>query len=129
MDPRDRKYTKDHEWVKMEGDTVTEGLANYAQEHLSDIVFVELPEVGRQIKQGEAIGVVESVKAAADLYAGVSGEVVEVNEKLLDEPSLINKDPYGEAWIVKIRPAGTGDFDKLMGPEDYDKFAASDTSH
>jgi glycine cleavage system H protein len=129
MDPRDRKYTKDHEWVKMDGDTATEGLASYAQEHLSDIVFVELPEVGRQVKQGEAIGVVESVKAAADLYAGVSGEVVEVNEKLLDEPSLINKDPYGEAWIVKIRPAGTADFDKLMGPEDYDKFAASDTSH
>ena len=73
MDPRDRKYTKDHEWVKMEGDTATEGLASYAQEHLSDIVFVELPEVGRQVKQGEAIGVVESVKAAADLYAGVSG--------------------------------------------------------
>lgn len=129
MDPRDRKYTKDHEWVKMEGDLAIEGLANYAQDHLSDIVFVELPEVGRKVKQGEAIGVVESVKAAADLYAGINGEVVEVNEKLLDEPGLLNTDPYGEAWIVKFKPDADSGFDKLMDPETYDDFAAHDTSH
>jgi len=104
--PSDLQYTKEHEWVRIEGDLATVGITDHAQEALGDLVYVELPEVGRQVEPGEAIVVVESVKAASDVYAPVSGEIVEVNEALSEHPELVNTDPYGKGWLVKIRTSG-----------------------
>jgi len=117
--PEDLKYTKDHEWIRVEGDVAVEGITDYAQSELSDIVMVELPEVGRVVKLGESIGVIEAVKAVADLYAAVSGEVVAVNEKIVATPQLINQDPYGEGWMVKIRMSNPSELDTILSPEDY----------
>ncbi len=113
------KYTKEHEWVKIEGDNAVEGLTDYAQSELSDIVMVELPQVGRKVKSGEAVGTIEAVKAVSDLYAGVSGEVVEVNEKVVTEPALINKDPYGEGWLYKVKVADPKEADNLLSAGQY----------
>jgi glycine cleavage system H protein len=113
------KYTKEHEWVKVEGDTAIEGLTDYAQSELSDIVMVELPAVGKKIKAGDAIGTIEAVKAVSDLYAGLSGEITEVNEKVVSDPALINKDPYGEAWLYKIKIDDPKEVDNLLSPEQY----------
>ncbi|HOB29672.1 MAG: glycine cleavage system protein GcvH [Dethiobacteria bacterium] len=99
------KYTRTHEWVCFEGELVTVGITDYAQDMLKDVVYVELPEVGQEAQAGESLAVVESVKAVSDLYAPVDGEVLEVNELLLDQPELLNEDPYGEAWVVKIKIA------------------------
>ncbi|MGB3915240.1 MAG: glycine cleavage system protein GcvH [Dethiobacteria bacterium] len=99
------KYTRTHEWVCFEGELVTVGITDYAQDMLKDVVYVELPEVGQEAQAGESLAVVESVKAVSDLYAPVDGEVLEVNELLLDQPELLNEDPYGEAWVVKIKVA------------------------
>jgi glycine cleavage system H protein len=115
----DLKYTKTSEWAKVEGDVLTIGLTDYAQHELTDIVFVELPEVGAMTAQFDAIAVVESVKAAADFYAPVSGEVVEVNEALIDQPELLNTEPYGEGWMFKIKMSDTGELDNLMEPAAY----------
>jgi glycine cleavage system H protein len=115
----DRKYTKTDEWVKVEGDIAIVGITDYAQKKLRDIVGVELPEVGKEVKKGEAIVAIESVKAAADAYAPISGEIIEVNEKLLDEPETINKDPYGEGWLVKISIKKPDELDELLTPEQY----------
>jgi len=104
--PADLKYTKEHEWVRIEGDTATLGISDHAQEALGDIVFVELPEVGRQLSPGDAFAVVESVKAVSDVYAPVGGEVIEVNEALEGEPEKINTDPYGTGWIAKVKHSG-----------------------
>ncbi|RKX69317.1 glycine cleavage system protein GcvH [candidate division WOR-3 bacterium] len=117
--PEDLKYTKDHEWIRVEGDVAVEGITDYAQSELSDIVMVELPEVGRVVKLGESIGVIEAVKAVADLYAAVSGEVVAVNEKIVATPQLINQDPYGEGWMVKIRMSNPSELDTILSSEDY----------
>lgn len=113
------KYTKEHEWVKIDGDTAVEGLTDYAQSELSDIVMVELPAAGRQVKKGDAIGTIEAVKAVSDLYAGLSGEVIEVNDKVVAEPALINKDPYGGGWLYKIKITDPKESGDLLSPDQY----------
>ena len=128
LDPQCR-YTKSHEWARKEDDLIVIGITDYAQQTLSDIVYVELPEEGDEITKGEAFGVVESVKAASDIYAPVSGEVVAVNEKLEDEPELVNSDPFGEGWLIKVRPDDAGEMDELLTPEDYEKVVAEEEAH
>lgn len=113
------KYSKDHEWVRVEGDVGTVGISDYAQEQLGDVVYVELPEVGRAVAQNEEAAVVESVKAASEVYAPVSGEVVEVNQALEDDPSLVNGDPTGEGWFLKLRLSAPGELDGLMDEAAY----------
>jgi glycine cleavage system H protein len=121
--PRDFKYTKDHEWVRMDGDVAVMGIADYAQSQLGDMVFVgDLPEVGATITQGESAGALESVKAAADFYAPLSGEVTAVNDVLFDDPGLLNRDCYGEGWVLKVRPAKPDELDTLMNADDYDAY-------
>ena len=120
--PTELKYAKSHEWARLEDDgTVTTGISHHAQESLGDIVFVELPEVGAFLKAQEEAGVVESVKAASDIYSPVNGEVIEINEKLVDDPELINKDPYGAGWIYKLRPDDEGELDELMDADAYNE--------
>ena len=115
-------YTPDHEWINIEDhEAAVVGITHHAQDALGDVVFVELPEVGRQYKKGEIVGVVESVKAAADMYMPVSGEVVEVNATLKDDPSLANSDPLGNGWFFKVHITDMGEFDQLMDPPAYDK--------
>jgi glycine cleavage system H protein len=113
------KYTKDHEWVKIEGENAIEGLSDYAQSELSDIVMVELPEVGKKVKAGDSVGTIEAVKAVSDLYAGLSGEVTEVNEKVTSDPALINRDPYGEGWLYKVKVEDPKEADILLTPAQY----------
>ncbi|MDQ4078943.1 MAG: glycine cleavage system protein GcvH [Chloroflexota bacterium] len=117
--PSDLKYTEEHEWARREGDLVVVGITDYAQDTLGDVVYVEFSTVGERVEAGEPFGVVESVKAASDLYAPVSGEVAEVNETLFDAPELINSDPYGEAWLIKIRSGEGSDWDDLLDAEAY----------
>lgn len=118
--PADLKYTKDHEWARIDGDIATFGITDHAQEALGDIVFVELPEVGRTIDAGEAYAVVESVKAVSDVYAPVAGEVIEVNEALEGEPEKVNSDAYGAGWIVKVKISG--ETLELMSDDEYTTF-------
>jgi len=113
------KYTKEHEWVKVEGDTAVEGITDYAQSELSDIVMIEPPAVGKKVKAGEAVGTIEAVKAVTDLFAGVSGEVIEVNDKVVSDPSIINKDPYGEGWLYKVKMDDPREADGLLGADQY----------
>jgi glycine cleavage system H protein len=117
-------YTKEHEWVRLEGDTGTVGITDFAQGQLGDIVFVEVPEAGRQVEQGGDAAVVESVKAASDVYAPVSGEVVEGNAALADTPDLVNSDPEGEGWFFKLRLSDPSQLDALMDAEAYRAFCA-----
>ncbi|SEG68547.1 glycine cleavage system protein GcvH [Marinobacterium lutimaris] len=120
--PTDLKYASSHEWVRDNGDgTVTVGISDFAQEQLGDVVFVELPEVGREVEAGEEFSVVESVKAASDIYAPVGGEVIEANEQLDDSPELINESPFGDGWICKIRMSDAAELAKLMDAEAYAK--------
>ncbi len=118
------KYTEDHEWVKVEGDVATVGITQHAQDALGDVVFVELPEVGKAYAQKDIAGVVESVKAAADVYMPVSGEVIEVNQALADEPSLANSDPMGAGWFFKVKLSDKAQLDALMDEAAYSAFAA-----
>ena len=118
------KYTEDHEWVRLEGDVATVGITEHAQDALGDVVFVDLPEVGTQLMQKDTAGVVESVKAAADVYMPVSGEVVEVNEALRDDPSLANSDPQGAGWFFKVRLAEPAQVAALMDEAAYTAFSA-----
>ena len=120
--PADLRFTKEHEWVRIEGDTATFGVSDHAQEALGDIVFVELPEIGRSIDAGEAYGVVESVKAVSDVYAPISGEVIEVNDALEGEPDLVNSDAYGAGWIIKVNISENNDDVELMTAEEYATF-------
>jgi glycine cleavage system H protein len=113
------KYTKEHEWIKIEGNVAIEGLTDYAQSELSDIVMVEPPPVGRKVKIGDAVGTIEAVKAVSDLYAGVSGEVVEINDKVVVDPSIINKDPYGEGWLYKVKMDDQKEYEGLLSPDEY----------
>ncbi len=122
--PRDLKYTKEHEWARIEGNRVTVGITHYAQEALGDVVFVELPGVGEKIIEGEGFGTVESVKSVSDLYAPVSGEVVEVNDNVLDSPETVNTDPYGAAWMIVVEIADPTEVDKLLSAEQYEEFLA-----
>ena len=118
------KYTEDHEWIKVEGDIATVGITEHAQDALGDVVFVELPEVGKTLAQKDVAGVVESVKAAADVYMPVSGEVVEVNQALAEEPSLANSDPMGAGWFFKVKLAKADEVAALMDEAAYKAFAA-----
>ena len=115
------KYTEDHEWIKIEGDIATVGITQHAQDALGDVVFVELPEVGSSHEQKDAIGVVESVKAAADVYMPVSGEITEVNEALQDDPSVINSDPLNAGWFFKIKLSDASQLDALLDQTAYDE--------
>lgn len=118
--PADLKYVASHEWLKLEDDgTITVGITDHAQDLLGDVVFVELPEVGREVSADEEIAVVESVKAASDVYAPIAGEIVEINDELVDSPELANEDPYGKAWFFKIKPANVADYDDLLSAEEY----------
>lgn len=118
--PGDLKYTRSHEWVRVEDDgTATVGITDHAQDALGDLVFVETPESGRSVSAGDACAVVESVKAASDVYAPVAGEVLGGNEALGDRPELVNEDPYGEGWLFKIRLASSGEIDNLLDAEGY----------
>jgi glycine cleavage system H protein len=119
------KFTKDHEWVKLEGGVATIGITEHAQNALGDVVFVELPEAGRDVAAEEAIAVVESVKAASDVYAPIAGKVVEANQALVDNPSLANSAPTGEGWFFKIEPADPAAIDALMSEADYASFVDS----
>ena len=116
------KFSKDHEWVRVDGDVATVGITNHAQEQLGDVVFVEVPEVGRKVSAGEAVAVVESVKAASDVYAPVSGEVVEANADLAGNSALVNEDAEGKAWFFKVRLSNTAELDALMDRAAYDAF-------
>ena len=116
------RYQKSHEWARQEDDLFVVGISDYAQDELGDVVFVELPEVGSSFKQGGGFGVVESVKAASDLYAPVSGEVSEVNDRLKDEPELVNQDPFGEGWIMKLKGGSASELDSLMSADEYKSF-------
>ena len=121
--PDDRKYTKEHEWAKPNGDgSVTMGVTDYAQEMLTDVVYVELPAVGRKAKQMQPIAVVESVKSVSDIFAPVSGEVTEINKVLEATPELINKDAFGEGWIAKIKMDNPSELDGLMTAEEYEEY-------
>jgi len=117
--PADLKYAKSHEWVRVEGETATIGITDHAQHELTDVVFVELPEVGRKVKAGEACAVVESVKTASDIYAPVSGEVVEVNKPVVDDPALVNREPFAKGWFFKVKLANAGELNALLTPESY----------
>ncbi len=121
--PRDLKYTKSHEWVRIDGDIATFGLTDHAQSELGDITYLELPDVGGAVTQAEPFGVVESVKAASDMYAPLDGEVVEINSTAVDAPDLVNKSPYEDAWLVKIRISDPSQTANLMDPDTYDPFA------
>jgi glycine cleavage system H protein len=119
--PSDLKYTKSHEWIRVSGDTATVGISDHAQAELTDIVFVELPAAGRQVKAGEACAVVESVKTASDIYSPVSGEILEVNKTAMDNPSLVNTEPTAGGWFFKIKLSNPAELNALLSPEDYKK--------
>jgi glycine cleavage system H protein len=118
----DVRYTKDHEWIRLDGDIATVGITDYAQEALGDVVFVELPEVDREVESGEACSVVESVKAASDVYAPLAGRVVETNQTIVDEPALVNSDPTGEGWFFRLEIDDTEAFNALMDEAAYTEF-------
>ncbi len=128
--PNDRKYTSSHEWVKLEGTEATIGITDYAQDSLGDIVFVELPVVGMKLQQGQSFGVVESVKAASDVFTPIGGEVESINEKLTESPDLVNKDPFGEGWMAKLTPSNPAELDNLMGAATYrQKIESGELAH
>ena len=123
MIPDDRKYSKEHEWVKMEDATqALAGITVYAQDQLGDIVYVDLPKTGATIRFMEKMGEVESVKAVSDLFSPITGEVTEINDRLLDHPELVNEDPLGEGWMVRVTVADTAELDQLMSAEEYEAF-------
>jgi glycine cleavage system H protein len=124
MVPTDLRYTKEHEWVRVEGDLATIGVTQYAADQLGDVVFVDLPEAGRSLDQFGTFGVVESVKAVSDLFAPVSGEVVEANAALANQPELVNREPYGAGWMLRLRVADAGQVDGLLDAAAYDKLTA-----
>jgi len=117
--PADLKYAKSHEWVRATGSVATVGITDHAQHELTDVVFVELPEVGRKIKAGEACAVVESVKTASDIYSPVSGEIIELNKAVVDDPALVNSEPYAGGWFFKIRLSNPAELESLLGADQY----------
>ena len=122
--PTDRRYTKEHEWVRVQDDLGTVGITDYAQDQLGDIVYVDLPSPGTQVKQLEKLGEIESVKAVSDLYSPVSGEVMEVNPEIMDRPELVNQAPYDEGWLVRVRLAAPAELDNLLTAKQYDELIA-----
>jgi glycine cleavage system H protein len=125
MAPAELRYTKDHEWIRIDGDEAIVGITEYAAEQLGDVVFVELPVVGRALEQAKAFGVVESVKAVSDLYAPVSGEVTATNDELTAQPELVNEDPFGKGWMVRLRIADSAELDGLLDATAYDALVAA----
>jgi glycine cleavage system H protein len=123
--PRDFKYTNEHEWVQIEGDNAVVGITNYAATQLGDMVYVDMPSDGATVSKGESIGALESVKAAADFYSPLSGQVVARNDRLLDEPGLMNSDPFTEGWFIRIKPSDLSELDDLMDAASYDEFEKS----
>jgi glycine cleavage system H protein len=122
----DSRYAKSHEYVHVDGNVGVIGISEYAQKELGDVVFVELPAVGTQLEMGDELGSIESVKAVSELFSPVSGEIVEINEALADKPELVNTDPYGDGWMVKIKLSAPDEVDELMSPEDYDDYIKSE---
>jgi glycine cleavage system H protein len=127
--PQDLRFTRTHEWVRLDGDVATIGVSDHAQSELGDITYLELPEVGDHVSQAQPFGIVESVKAASDVYAPVDGEVVERNEDAIAAPDLVNSSPYDRAWLVKIRVGDRDQVEQLMTPTDYDAFAETAATH
>jgi glycine cleavage system H protein len=119
--PEDLRYTKDHEWARLESGVVTVGITSYATEQLGDVVFVELPEVGKKLEKTKSFGVVEAVKTVSDLFAPVSGEVVEVNGALADNPALVNQEPYGDGWMIRVKVVGPDPLKDLLNSGDYER--------
>jgi len=125
MYPDNLRYTRDHEWIEVKGDTATIGVSHFAQKELGDVVFVELPEIGRRLKQGEEFGTIESVKAVSEIYSPVAGEVIEVNGALKDHPEQVNQEPYGKGWILKLRVADPGEAAGLMDAGAYTDYVGT----
>jgi glycine cleavage system H protein len=126
MTPEDSRYAKSHEYVHVEGDVGTIGITDYAQKELGDVVFVEVPQVGTQLELGDEMGSIESVKAVSELFAPVSGEVVEINESLAEKPELVNTDPYGDGWMIKVKLSVPDEVDELMSAEDYEDYVQTE---
>lgn len=126
--PEDNRYAKSHEYVHVEGDIGTIGISDYAQKELGDVVFVELPPVGTQLDANDELGSIESVKAVSELFVPVSGEIIEVNEALADKPELVNTDPYGDGWMVRIRLSSPDDVDGLMSAEEYEEYIEKESA-
>ena len=119
--PTELRYTKEHEWIRAEGDIGTIGITDYAQDQLGDIVYLDLPAVGASLAQNDKLGEIESVKAVSDLYAPVSGEVLEVNQEAIDEPESVNEEPYGKGWLIKVRLSNASELDAMLTNEAYDE--------
>ncbi|MDE3161590.1 MAG: glycine cleavage system protein GcvH [Acidobacteriota bacterium] len=124
--PKNFRYTREHEWVRVDGNTVTIGITDHAQQELGDIVFVDLPKTGTRVEQGGTLGSVESVKAVSDVYAPVSGEVIEINQALATAPEKLNADPHGEAWLVKMRLSATKELERLLSAADYQAYIGAE---
>ena len=122
--PADRKYSKEHEWLKIDGDAAIIGITDYAQDQLGDVVYVDLPAVGAAIRQFEKMGEIESVKAVSDLFTPASGDVLEANEKVVEKPELVNSDPHGDGWLLRIKLSDPSEADKLLSATEYDAFTA-----
>ena len=127
--PQDLRFTKTHEWLRLDGDVATIGISDHAQQELGDITYLELPEVGDQVTASQPFGIVESVKAASDIYAPVDGEVIERNDEAVEAPDLVNSSPYDRAWLIKLRVADPSQIEALMPASDYDAFAATASTH
>jgi glycine cleavage system H protein len=127
--PQGLRFTRTHEWVKPDGDSVTLGVSDFAQNELGDITYLELPEPGSEITQGEPLGVIESVKAASDIYAPVSGEILEANQEVVDSPDLVNTSPYDKAWLVKVRLSDQDQLDSLMDSAAYETYVEEQGGH
>ena len=125
--PEDNRYAKSHEYIHVEGETGTIGISDYAQKELGDVVFVELPQVGTQLEAGDELGSIESVKAVSELFSPVSGEVVEVNEALTEKPELVNTDPYGDGWMIKIKVSDATEIDELMPADEYEEYIETES--
>jgi glycine cleavage system H protein len=125
--PEDLHYSKDHEWIKVEGNVGTIGITDHAQDSLGDVVYVELPKVGEAFAAHEAFGSVESVKAVSEIFTPVSGEIVEINESLQDEPEKVNTDPYGEGWMLRVRMSNPGEVDSLLSAAEYEDFTKAES--
>lgn len=117
--PQDLKYTSEHEWIRIEGDVVYVGITDYAQEQLGDVVFVDISTVGENLNAGDVFGTIEVVKTISDIFLPIAGEIIEQNEDLADQPELVNQDPYGKGWIIKVKPAADADYSELLDAEGY----------
>ncbi len=125
--PEDLHYSKDHEWVRVEGDSAVIGITDYAQDSLGDVVYVELPKTSEKFSANESFGSVESVKAVSEVFTPVSGEVVKINETLADEPEKVNSDPYGDGWMIRVRMSSPGEVDSLLTAAEYEDFTKAET--